>query len=101
MAEVSPRLVARVQADFSAPDAERVLEALSTIPESLPLGEKQDAERLQAAVILSARGDHLRFEAALREAHRDWRDLLMGTDLAHGYWPERLDAELAPGVPEK
>jgi len=96
MAEVSARLATMVEADFSPHDAEQVMEALRGIPESLPLGEKQDAERLQTAVVLSARGDLRRFEAALREAHRDWRDVLMSADLAHGYWPDRLDAELGP-----
>lgn len=94
MAEVSERLARRVQADFSAADATRVLESLRSIPETLPLADKQSAERLQTAVVLRARGDHARFGAAMAEARRDWRDLLMGAALAHGDWPERLDEEL-------
>lgn len=54
------------------------------------------SERAQAAVVLLAGGDVLRFGQAARLALRDWRDLLVAAGLAHPDWPDRLDAELGP-----
>ncbi|GAA1661764.1 hypothetical protein GCM10009765_09120 [Fodinicola feengrottensis] len=55
-----------------------------------------DSERIQAGVVLCARGDLHRLRDACALAELDWRDVLMGAGLAHEDWPSRLDAELGP-----
>ena len=60
MAKPSSRLERRVRDDFGVA-AQRVLDELASLPETLPLAEKQDPERLQAAVVIPARGDHPEF----------------------------------------
>ena len=69
---------------------------MADIPESLPLAEKQDPERLQAAVVL---GHDATLEAVvrrLRTLRQDWRDGLVAAGLAQPDWPRRLDDELGP-----
>jgi hypothetical protein len=94
MAEPSERLVRRVRQDFSTTDAIKVIDSLLSIPETLPLGGKQDPERLQAALVLIGAGNYQTFEPALRLAHVDWRDLLVDAGLEHSDWPSILDAAL-------
>jgi hypothetical protein len=87
----------RVRGDFGG-DADEVLALLTTIPESLPLGERQSAERIQAAVVVAAQGNLTQFPTWLDIARTDWRDALMGAGLAHADWPHRLDEEFGrPG----
>ena len=93
MATPSQRLTERVRHDFPSHDADAVLEVLETIPESLPLGERQDPERL-LALVLPACGNLETFEGLVKLARTDWRDALMGAELASGDWPSRLDAAL-------
>ena len=81
--------------DFQS-DADQVLELLVQIPESAPLSEKQDPERLQAACVLPARGDISEFARRVRLLNRDWRDALVAAALAQPDWPRKLDAELGP-----
>jgi hypothetical protein len=73
-----------------------VLERLREIPESLPLGEKQDPERVQAAVVIPARGDLDVFAELVELARVDWRDVLVGSGFGDDDWPVRLDQELGP-----
>jgi hypothetical protein len=61
--------------EFPAGTAERVLQALRNLPSELVGG--QDAERVQAALVLRAQGDWLRFLATRDLAERDWRDALV------------------------
>lgn len=82
MALASDRLTQRVLADFGASD---VVD---------PLIGDLDSERVQAAVVLWARGDIDRLRDAAALAHQDWRDALVRAGLADDDWPERLDAEL-------
>lgn len=53
-------------------------------------------ERVQAAIMLWARGDLTRLRDACRLAREDWRDALMRGELAADDWREKLDAELGP-----
>jgi hypothetical protein len=92
--EVSDRLARRVIREFPAGTAERVLQALRNLPSELVGG--QDAERVQAALVLRAQGDWLRFLATRDLAERDWRDALVAADLADEDWQERLAANLGP-----
>ena len=92
----SDRLRHRVFADFGEHDGARVLEDLLDIPESLPLGEGQNAERMQACVVLPAEGDYERFRSGIERLRLDWRDSLVGAGLEHAEWSRQLDRLLAP-----
>jgi hypothetical protein len=94
--EVTARLARRIRRDFEPGTADEVLRAMADIPESLPLAEKQSAERLQAAVILGHDGSWASVVRRIATLRRDWRDGLMAAGLANGDWPERLDDELGP-----
>jgi hypothetical protein len=96
MTEVTPRLARRIRRDYGPRVADEVLRAMSDIPESLPRAEKQDAERLQAAVVLGHAGTWGAVVSRLRLLRRDWRDGLVSAGLAHADWPRRLDEELGP-----
>lgn len=93
MTTVSQRLQRKVQQEFGS-EAGTVLEVLVGVPESLPLGDLQAAERLQAAIVLPSEGDLEKFWDLVELAHIDWRDLLVAADLADEDWPTRLDLEL-------
>ena len=95
MAVLSARLKRRVIAEYG-PDASDILTALEDVPESLPLAERQDAERLQAAVVLASQGNTSEFARCRRLAQVDWRDALIAAGLENSDWPQRLDAALGP-----
>jgi hypothetical protein len=96
MTEVTPRLARRIRGDYAPGTGEGVLAAMADIPESLPLAEKQSAERLQAAVVLGHDGSWASVVRRIAILRRDWRDGLMAAGLADGDWPTRLDDELGP-----
>lgn len=83
--EPTARLARRVKNDFGA-DAELVLAALSELSDVPGVNE-----RVQAAVVMLAKGDLGRLDRQLQEARIDWRDVLVAAGLAHEDWPERLD----------
>jgi hypothetical protein len=86
MPGVSDRLRRRIERDFPAPgSAALVAETVAAA---------SDCERIQAAVVLCARGDLDRLRGACELAMLDWRDVLAGAGLAHEDWPARLDTEL-------
>jgi hypothetical protein len=93
----SDRLIKRILQDFEHERVDAVLEHLGTIPQSLPLGSSQDPERMQAAVVLPARGNFEAFLGLLRLAEEDWRDALVGAGLGDCDWAARLDDELGTG----
>ena len=88
---VSARIAARVRRDFAPKLVDEALQELSTTCGS----DDEGGERIQAAVVLSAKGDLRRLEAEVRESHLDYRDTLMGADraLAGGDWREVLQRE--------
>ena len=91
---IPERLVRRVRRDFGT-RADEILRRLESL--QLPLIEKQGTdglERVQAAIVLAARGDEARFERNAALAERDWRDILVAAGLAQGDWPGMLDDEL-------
>lgn len=90
MANPSPRVIARVRRDFPKSLVERVVGDLSTFPEALP-GATPDAERIHAAILIAARGDHGTFRRQLPIVRTDWRDALMNTGLEHEDWKQVLD----------
>jgi len=96
MASPTRRLTERIRRDFEPAHVGVLLEQLRRIPESLPLGGRQDPERLQAAVVIPARGDLDAFAELVELARADWRDVLVGSGLGDDDWSVRLDEELGP-----
>jgi len=93
---VTPRLERRIQRDFGT-SARPVIARLQSL--ELPLHRADDLaglERIQAAVVLAAKGSWQTFEAQANLAEIDWRDVLVAADLADEDWPLRLDHELGP-----
>ncbi len=95
---VTARLQRRIRQDFTAPAA--AAEALRIL-DGLPAAAGYDpqhfaSERVQAAIVLSARGDPRRLHQAVDLALTDWRDLLVAAGLAQRDWPQHLDAALGP-----
>ena len=93
----SARLTRRVRHDFPPDLADTVVGQLTGVPETLPLCS-QDAERMQASIVITAHGDYERFLAALQLVRDDWRDALVGSGLGDDDWPERPTDAL--GLPE-
>jgi hypothetical protein len=92
--EISRRLERWVGRVFPQGSSERVLAELRGLPDTVTGG--QDVERIQAALVIGTGGDWQAFQAMLRLAHTDWRDLLVNAELADGDWPARLDDVLGP-----
>lgn len=92
MAAATDRVRHRVHRDFGE-NSTRVLTLLEGLPEALP-GTPQEAERIQAALVLGAVGDLRRFDELIALARVDWRDLLVGAGLADADWREQLNLEL-------
>lgn len=90
------RLQRRIRRDFPEPgSAPEIMRLLDDLPRRT--GEEiHGSERVQAAIILLARGSVQRFRDAVTLSTQDWRDLLVAADLAHNDWPDRLDWELGP-----
>jgi hypothetical protein len=88
MAGMTRRLRERIQRDFPEPGSAQQV--------SLLVSETSESERVQAAIVLWARGDLARVRDARRLAIEDWRDALVRAELADEDWRERLDAELGP-----
>ncbi|MFC3499851.1 hypothetical protein ACFOOK_02510 [Micromonospora krabiensis] len=55
---------------------------------------RQDPERVQAALVLTASGQWSRFVAGMQLLREDWRDVLVAGGLANNDWPDRLYLEL-------
>jgi hypothetical protein len=88
MPGVSDRLRRRIKRDFPAPgSAASVTEMVASASES---------ERIQAAVVICARGQVDRLRDACELAEQDWRDVLAGAGLADEDWRSRLETELGP-----
>ena len=88
MAVVEDRLKRRIQNDFPAPgSADEIIRLV---------GEASESERIQAAIVFSARGDLDRLRQAIALTEMDWRDTLVAGGLEHNDWRERLDFALGP-----
>ena len=96
---LTPRLAARVTAEFAEPDRSAIASAL----ERVDLGDWRSTqppvgrERVLAAVLVLMRGDPGRLARAVEIAERDWRNALVWAELAQPDWPARLDELLGPG----
>ncbi|MET7544761.1 hypothetical protein ABZS94_03120 [Streptomyces sp. NPDC005500] len=91
---ISERLHRRIRRDFPDQDVVKgVVGALRVLADELS-SSRQDTERLLAAAVFIAAGNLNRFISAVQIARKDWRDLLLGGDLADEDWPSVLDQEL-------
>ena len=88
VARTSARLTRRIRSDFPPDVADAIVEHLADVPETLPVCS-QEAERVQASIVFTARGDYKRFLAALEQARSDWRDTLVGSG-GEEDWRRRL-----------
>jgi hypothetical protein len=91
MSSVSPRLIRRIERDFPKTESNLVVRLVGGVGET-----RQDSERIQAAAVICARGDLSRLTDILLLIERDWRDALVGAELDHADWAQKLDAELGP-----
>jgi hypothetical protein len=86
MTDPTARLAARIRRDFPEPgSAEVIIESLRDVG---------TGERVQAAIVLWARGDLSRFRDSLALAHVDWRDVLVRGGLENDDWHQILDSAL-------
>jgi hypothetical protein len=92
VAELTPRLSKRIRRDFPTGTADKVAGYLASLADEDFGG--QDAERVQAAIVLASAGRWDRFLSVFGLLKLDWRDVLVAGGLANADWPTRLDAEL-------
>jgi hypothetical protein len=92
VAEPTERLVKRIHADFEPGTAEDVIRKLASLPEEQFGG--QDAERIQAALVIQSGGSWGYFVAGLGLLEQDWRDVLVNGGMANQDWPTVLSREL-------
>jgi hypothetical protein len=93
--ELSPRIANRIARDFPGRRTAQVIELLTTLDP--PLHHSPDGdERVCGAILIVAHGDIDRLVAAVADAERDWRDVLVAAGLENDDWPERLADALAP-----
>lgn len=85
---LTERLRRRIHNDFpNRGEAEEVVRLV---------GQAHESERVQAAIVLLAAGDTTMLHDSLMMAQEDWRDVLMGAELADDNWPTKLDQLLGP-----
>lgn len=88
MATVSSRLHHRIVRDFpQAGLAEEVVRLLT---------DAADSERVQAAIVLAARGELVELRREVELAAVDWRDVLVNGGLAGDDWQSVLMSTLGP-----
>lgn len=91
--DVSDRLAAWITREFPNGTAERVLDVLRGLSAE-EVFWRGETERLAAAIVLPCQGRWDWFEAQVKLARIDWRDVLMNGGLGHSDWPRRLDEYL-------
>ncbi|WP_153542237.1 hypothetical protein [Actinomadura macrotermitis] len=72
-----------------------MLSALADLTDALV---PEEAERVQAAALLVARGDLRRLDEAMTLGRADRRDLLVAAGLADENWPDRMETEPLPAL---
>jgi hypothetical protein len=86
MARVSARLKRRIERDFPEPGSAREIARI--------VASAADSERIQAAIVLAARGDHKEVARQAKTARWDWRDVVVNGGLENEDWPSLLDQYL-------
>jgi hypothetical protein len=93
---VTQRVEQRFRSDFDGGSIEPALARLADL--DLPLVDSADErERIQAAIVLAARGRWSAFEQLAELAEVDWRDVLVAAGLADEDWRTRLIDKLGRG----
>lgn len=89
--DVSDTVEGQITTRFGEAGAE-VLNAFRATP--LPFldvpNRARERDRVHLAIIKLANGDAAAAERWLKQAARDWRDVLMSAGLANGDWPQAL-----------
>jgi hypothetical protein len=88
MPGVSDRLRRRIEHDFPAHG--------SAAPVAEMVASASESERVQAAVVICARGQLGRLRDACELAKQDWRDVLVGAGLADKDSRSRLEPNSGP-----
>ena len=91
MTAPTDRLTRRMRQDFGRGTDDAVIRRLTA------LSPDDSSERIQAALVLAARGRWRLFAHQLRHLELDWRNVLVAGGLADADWPTRLAAELPAG----
>ena len=95
---LTARLLRGIEREYPEPEQAGVVAAL----ERVDLGDWRSTqppvgrERVLAAVLVLARGEPDRLARSIRDAERDWRDVLVWAGLSQPDWPERLAELLGP-----
>lgn len=76
--------------------AKLLLEQIAQIDESIM--DRQDPERIAAAILILARRSPGNIPNIVRAAETDWRDLLMGAGLAGNDWRQQLNEVVESGT---
>lgn len=82
----------RIRAEFAPGTAEEVVRRLRALPKDRFGG--QDAERMQAALVVQSGGSWSSFKDGLGLLERDWRDVLVRGGMADQDWPMVLSRKL-------
>jgi len=93
---VTARIRNRIAQDFPAPgSADEVTRLVSG---ATCCGWGSSPERVQASILLWARGDVGRVRDAVATAKADYRDAVTLGGLAQADWEQKLDTELGPDL---
>ena len=86
MTHVSARLERRIERDFPEPGSAHEIVRI--------VASAADSERVQAAIVLAARGDRQELARQADLAQVDWRDVLVNGGLENEDWTALLDLYL-------
>jgi hypothetical protein len=90
--DVSDVVQQEIKSRFSAADGATVLELFTAT--SLPFldapNRGRERDRVHLAILRLANGEAAAADRWLRQAARDWRDVLMSAGLANGDWSQTL-----------
>lgn len=86
MAGVPARLQRRIEHDFPEPGSAHEIARI--------VASAADSERIQAAIVLAARGDRKEVARQAEIAQMDWRDVLVNGGLENEDWSALLDQQL-------
>ena len=90
----------RVARDFGPERVDSVLAELQDLEMPLiAVDDKVALERVQAAIVLAARGDRKRFNDLAELAKQDWRDVLVAAGLADEDWRDQVNEEFGSDQP--
>lgn len=86
MTSVSARLERKIKRDFPEPGSAHEIASI--------VASAADSERVQAAIVIAARGDRQEVARQAELVQVDWRDVLVNGGLENEDWPALLDQHL-------